>query len=421
MTKDHAQNKIADIQLLRGIAILLVLLFHISLTPTILARFPGKITMPFYLGVDIFFIVSGYVVALSLGKDNYNGWRFFVRRIFRLLPAILVFLAVTLALNALFRRLEWQPGIQAKVLAMFSVSESEFFYQAMAILLAFFNFLPTASYVNGGMWSLSVEDQFYGAVTILCLGVGLLRSRSTTAVRWCLLLVSATLVLSLFLYRLAILVSPQRAMTMPSILSYLVVWRFDFLAFGIVLAMAQERFGPWFRHTFEKTGLFLSGGLLLVPLGLAALCETQYAGLSEKRFQIGLMYPVALLCFGMLVWLAANHLAFPATRGPIHRVMLYLGERSYTIYLFHFFALAVTWLIINFCVVGPYLRYYALFQAAIFPIVLFPCVELVYRFVELPMIRYGKHLTSVARRDTSFPVSHFANDAVEVGDQKRAA
>ncbi len=63
--------------------------------------------MPFFLGVEIFFVISGYLVTLSLSKDEFHGPHFFVKRVFRLMPAVLVFLVFTLALNVFiadFRR-----------------------------------------------------------------------------------------------------------------------------------------------------------------------------------------------------------------------------------------------------------------------------------------------------------------------------
>ena len=86
------ESKISDVQVLRGICILFVLFQHLSISVTLFAKFPKQISMPFYLGVELFFIISGYVVTKSLQKDNFNGVKFLIKRVFRLIPAILIFL-----------------------------------------------------------------------------------------------------------------------------------------------------------------------------------------------------------------------------------------------------------------------------------------------------------------------------------------
>ena len=69
-----------DIQGLRGLAILFVLIFHFF--PSI---FPKG-----YLGVDIFFVISGYLItSICLTKKNYSNIEFIKKKIIRLIPAIL--------------------------------------------------------------------------------------------------------------------------------------------------------------------------------------------------------------------------------------------------------------------------------------------------------------------------------------------
>ena len=66
-------KRFQDIQALRAIACVMVLLQHISLTPTLFAKLPGSLTMPFYLGVELFFVISGYVVTRSLFNREVNA------------------------------------------------------------------------------------------------------------------------------------------------------------------------------------------------------------------------------------------------------------------------------------------------------------------------------------------------------------
>lgn len=86
----------ADIQALRGLAILLVLLHHAKL----------DFLSAGYLGVDIFFVISGYLITRIVRKDIENGVftfsRFYFRRAKRLLPAAYTTLLVAIILSGVF-------------------------------------------------------------------------------------------------------------------------------------------------------------------------------------------------------------------------------------------------------------------------------------------------------------------------------
>ena len=85
----------ADIQGLRAVAVLLVVLFHL---------FPGRVTGG-YVGVDVFFVISGFLITAHLLRRPPTGRAdlaaFWARRVRRLLPASLTVLAVTLVASRL--------------------------------------------------------------------------------------------------------------------------------------------------------------------------------------------------------------------------------------------------------------------------------------------------------------------------------
>ena len=95
-------NKIEDLQVLRGVSILFVLLQHLSITSAIFALTPKRIELPFFLGVEIFFVISGYVIYKSLLKDGFNPYVFIIKRFFRLIPCLFLFILFSFAVNYLF-------------------------------------------------------------------------------------------------------------------------------------------------------------------------------------------------------------------------------------------------------------------------------------------------------------------------------
>lgn len=141
----------ADIQALRGWAVLTVVVYHSGLMPALKAG---------YLGVDIFFVVSGYLItalirrAIVAGTFTFAG--FYARRAKRLLPAAYVVLSLT-AIGAIFVL----PPMELR----------EFFLQFLGATTLTSNIVlwtqtgyfapPAAGKPLLHMWSLSLEEQFY--------------------------------------------------------------------------------------------------------------------------------------------------------------------------------------------------------------------------------------------------------------------
>lgn len=143
-------NRVTRIDGLRGLAILFVLFFHLDLK-----YFDGG-----FIGVDIFFVISGYVISLSL-KNNYLNNKlslknFYYKRIRRLIPPLLV--VNTLVLLAgffilspqLYKETSW-----SSIGSMFSFSNFIFWRES-----GYFNFDSNFKPLLH-TWSLSLEEQFY--------------------------------------------------------------------------------------------------------------------------------------------------------------------------------------------------------------------------------------------------------------------
>lgn len=139
---------------LRAVAIVLVVLFH--------ARMPGFAGG--YIGVDVFFVVSGYLIIGLLCREfertgNLSLAGFFERRIRRLAPAMLLVLAATLVLGAVFLTPIGgeQQGLAKSALATLALS-SNFYFAANTG--GYFD-APTEMQPLLHTWSLAVEEQFY--------------------------------------------------------------------------------------------------------------------------------------------------------------------------------------------------------------------------------------------------------------------
>ena len=395
-----ASAKIQDLQVLRGISIILVLLQHIFITPYLFSIIPKKVEMPFYLGVDIFFVISGYVICLSLKKDLFHPGSFLIKRFFRLFPALLIFVLVSIFANNFFLLVEKNGLPDFKI-----NSGPKYVWEQISILtgtfVLFLQFSSSYCYTNGAMWTLSIEDMFYTLVAFLCFAsyrISLKKNNFTKIhlAGW-LAITYATLVVS----RLCLLFNPVFFNSIPGFLKWLVGIRFDFLLIGILMGLLED-FGFWKKRVeaFSNCyGNFLTPFCLIVPMVLCALSESSFE--KHPRMLHGFTFLVANPAFAVLVLLCSRNASFPEKNSFIYKLFSLIGDRSYTIYLFHYPAMLIAWTLACFLTKQKLMPFefrtlspivYGCFQIFSAGILLIPFVELIYRKVEIPLANYGKKL-----------------------------
>ena len=287
-----------DIEGLRGVAILLVLLFHAGLPWT-----PGG-----FVGVDVFFVISGFLITGKLWRESQqpgglNITRFYAWRIRRLLPAALIAVAVISLVGLLLA-------------APLDRSELAADGAASALSIANMRFIGSVDYFAATtspspflhFWSLSVEEQFYlvwPALIVLLTWRGGSSRRLIVAL---LIGVVASFALSIWLTD----TSPARAF-------YLLPTRVWQLGVGGLLALIGV------AGTSRRAGALAWAGLAAVAVaGVALTAEMPYPGLAALLPTAG---AVALLYGGA------------APSGPVRLLaaapLRFLGKISYSLYLWH--------------------------------------------------------------------------------------
>lgn len=148
----------ADIDGLRAIAVIPVLLYHVGVP-----GFSGG-----FVGVDIFFVISGYLICgmidADIRKGSFSLANFYKRRILRILPALFVMFLVTSVLAALYC-LPVELVDYARSLASAVASVSNVYFAQTA---GYFD-APAETKPLLHTWSLGVEEQFYFAAPLLML------------------------------------------------------------------------------------------------------------------------------------------------------------------------------------------------------------------------------------------------------------
>lgn len=166
---DPAQKRMrTDIQAMRAVAVLLVVVYHF---------WPEGPLTGGYVGVDVFFVISGFLITghlvRGIQRDSFRLKDFWVRRARRLLPAALVVVAITVAMTPLLLpRTMWSDTFAQAI-------SSSLYAQNVALTLASVDYLAEGSIATPlqHYWSLSVEEQFYVAWPLLLLAAALLHRK----------------------------------------------------------------------------------------------------------------------------------------------------------------------------------------------------------------------------------------------------
>ncbi|WP_376091274.1 acyltransferase family protein [Roseomonas sp. CCTCC AB2023176] len=309
-----ANAVIADIQTLRGVSILLVLVAHLPfLYPWADAAFRVVGPYGFGYGVDLFFVISGFVITRSLATELRSEagrhpasvvLRFWVRRAFRLWPAAALAVAATLAFVAAIGH---EPPLPA------TGDTRSYVQAALAGLLNYMNLWAYRQVTEGRpitllahFWSLSLEEQFYVVLPLLMLGFH--RSRVLPASSLGVILAFAWIDRSDF--------------------RHLPWWfRVDGLFWGVLVSWVSER--PWVsRRQFGR----IVGGLVLGLSIIGLVLSPAVAPASGITTSTTLLLAVLPVLVASLDGGAFQHF------GWLSRCLNAIGERSYTLYLWHLLA-----------------------------------------------------------------------------------
>ncbi len=294
-----------DIQGLRAIAVLSVLLYHVG-APFI----PGG-----FVGVDVFFVISGFLISgLIIRELQHSGTfsfsAFYARRLKRLAPAyLLVLLASGSAVMTLLTPLQADRYIKDLVAAALYAANFNFATQTSG----YFADPEPSPFVH--FWSLAVEEQFYFVWPIMLFLV-LHRTRRSNQVLWYIL--AAVFAVSL---ALSVVLSHSQ----PTSSYYLLHTRAWELAAGALTYLVSAKLTAL---NARPRGVLFGAGLSAVILSTMLITKTMdFPGWVALLPVVG---TVALILAG------SGGTMPPGANGILgNKLMLFLGRISYSLYLWH--------------------------------------------------------------------------------------
>jgi peptidoglycan/LPS O-acetylase OafA/YrhL len=294
-----------DIDGLRAIAILSVVLYHASV-PFVSGGFTG---------VDIFFAISGYLIGghifSELRSGNFSYLRFYQRRAKRILPAYFFVISFTV-IAALFLLSPFEAAMLGRSAFASTLSVSNILFWKTS------GYFDTRSEFNPLLmtWSLGVEEQFYVVVPLLMVMV--------TRIRRTLLLPAI-----FFVCAVSLAYAMYELGTQPGMVFYTLPPRAWELGLGVALAISQQLWRNFsVRSQIAELGGVIGLALILLPMFLLKV-TTPFPGASALPSVVG----TVILLAGPGNWVNRSILSLAP--------LAFIGRISYSLYLWHWPLLAL--------------------------------------------------------------------------------
>lgn len=344
---------------IRAIAVIMVLAYHLKL-----ALFKSG-----FLGVTVFFVLSGYLITgILISEVEEEGTidlkNFWLRRIRRLVPAVMSMAVVIVFVSTVVNRVIFTKGCKdflASVLGFnnwWQIFNKVSYFEAAGVPSPFTH-----------CWSLAIETQFYLIYPLILLGIyKLAKSRGEGRAKRGLLFAGVTLLLALIsVILMIVLFDPQQD---ASRVYYGTDTRAFSLLFGALLAILWD-------YRMVPRRLSASVNMVLGSVSFAVLLVMTIAinGSSNFWYRGGQFVGTILT---VLVIYAVSGRKTLLSRLLSHPVLKWIGDRSYSIYLWHY-------PIILLISKGIKASWWITLIELVLSVVL---AELSYRFIETP-IRHG--------------------------------
>ncbi|MEH6568444.1 MAG: acyltransferase, partial [Halioglobus sp.] len=294
-----------EIDGLRAIAVLAVVLYHAEF-----AIFGGDPFTGGYIGVDVFFVISGYlitsIIVREIKRESFSFQRFYERRARRILPALFTVMAATLPFAWLYLLPKAMKEYAGSLLSSLFFGSNIWFWREDSYTAE-----PSALKPLLHTWSLSVEEQFYVLFPVFLLLVWRFAKQHALSI----LLLGFVICL-----QIAQIGSAQT----PEAAFFLLPFRGWELLAGSILALLELQRG-------RAPGGFAAWSMPAVGLGLIFLSVLVFDEQTQHPSYVTLVPVIGSM---LIIWFSDPGSSFTRILGG--RIFVGLGLISYSFYLWHF-------------------------------------------------------------------------------------
>lgn len=315
MTKALKQQRIPELDGLRGIAVILVISFHYLNNQLVDAtgftgKLIGKVTSIGWVGVDLFFILSGFLIGTILiqNKHSKNYFStFYIRRIVRIVPNYFLLILIFLTLTAVpyFSDNYFLTG--NNVIPIWS-----YLMMVHNLFMAHLNNLGNIA--MSVTWSIGIEEQFYIIFPFI---VYFLKEKWLPWILGCAII-------------LAVIFRMQYNNWIPPYV--LLHCRMDAISLGAIIAYLNNKYdlAVWVNRYFKWVI-----GILTFDIFICAYKYYQFQDLGNMRnTYFGIFFSICLIF--ALTYKKTIYAAFLR-----NKILMWIGSISYSLYLFHYMLLGL--------------------------------------------------------------------------------
>ncbi|HEX2935293.1 MAG TPA: acyltransferase [Bacteroidales bacterium] len=295
---------------LRFLAFFMVFIVHHSLFSSI--PFLSFLSANGWIGVDLFFVLSAFLFTkLLIAEHEKTGtisfMKFYIRRIFRIWPIYFIMIGFSVAVFALAKHEPLDAIAKTRIIGLLTFSDN-----IMAAIYSGFNHLPFSFH----LWTIGYEEQFYVIIPVIIL----LLVRSSPKVKVITFISTIVVLNAIRIWFLEDKVPYPAIYVLP-------ITHFEAIIFGIAIGFGGFSF-------LKKFSPILIGATGIIFFALLCI-------LPNVEFIISYWQVVSYFCVGMSTALILYAVLSSDKLKSFfsHKILVFLGKRSYGLYVYHLFGI----------------------------------------------------------------------------------